>query len=291
MQIVPEHVARQRLLMMGAEVHHLKVTADQQVIIYRASVPAHQGTIRRIPALFVNLCISGGGRLQQRAGISEFDTEVGPGDMGISPPNITGQGNWPMMTTIAIGISVDSMAESFGSQWPDKLKRAVLTDVIRDPLVEATMMDVGYTRADQVSDSTLLHAAHMIAHQLIDRPFDDVTESEGVAPLSAKTVERIKEMLTDNLQRHVSVDEMAEFVGISRHHFSRRFKAATGETPHQFAIRGKLDHAAQLLAEEERSSVISIAQMIGYSNAAQFAKLFRRHFGLSPKSWRQRNSR
>jgi len=291
MQIVPDHVVEQRLIDMGAEAEHVRVTADKRVVVWRARMTAQRGPIRRVPVLFVHLCIEGGGHLCQKTGLSDLDTELRPGDLGIAPPNLRGSGHWPEMRVISIGIAVDSLVESFGADWPRKLKKSALTQTVRDPLVEATMMDIGYTRADEVSDATLLHAAHMIAHQLLDSPFDEVETEPGTPALPQKTVARVAEMLAENLDRHVSVDEMASHVGISRHHFSRRFKAATGETPHQFAIRGKLDHAAKLLSEEEDNSVISISHMLGYSNPAQFAKIFRRHFGLSPKNWRKRNSR
>lgn len=291
MQIIPDHVVEQRLRDMGGEAEHIKVTADKSVLVWRAQMTAQRGLIRRVPVLFVHLCIEGGGQLRQKAGISDLDVCLQPGDIGVAPPNLRGSGQWPEMRVISVGIAVDALVESFGADWPAKLKKSALTKIVRDPLVEATMMDIGYTRANEVSDATLIHAAHMIAHQLLDSPFDETEVDPGITALPQKTVARVQEMLSENLDRHVSVDEMAEHVGISRHHFSRKFKAATGETPHQYAIRGKLDHAAKLLTEEEESSVISISQMLGYSNPAQFAKIFRRHFGQSPKTWRKRNSR
>ncbi|MEL7311653.1 MAG: AraC family transcriptional regulator [Pseudomonadota bacterium] len=289
MQILSERAARQRLDDMNADVRHVRVTKDRRIITYHATVPAHTGKVRRVPALFVHLCVAGGGHLKQKAGISALDTDIAPGDIGVSPPNAQGMGRWPEMTVIAIGIAVDSLVESFGENWPERIKVSALTETVRDPLVEAMMMDVGYTRANKVTDSTLLHAAHMIAHQLLDQPFEDDKITEEVTPLTKRAVQIVNDFLIENIDRHVAVSEMAETVGISRHHFSRRFKVATGETPHQFAIRGKLDHAAKMLEAEDRESVLSISNSIGYANPAQFAKVFRRHFGLSPRKWRKRH--
>ncbi|MEM6907835.1 MAG: AraC family transcriptional regulator [Pseudomonadota bacterium] len=271
----------------------MHVTSDLQAMVYRANYPPQSAIVRKVPALFVSLVMTGGGRLRQKTSLQDLDMEVGPGDIGVAPPNASGTAHWPEMTVITVGIAVSSVSESFGQHWPEKLKKEVFTRLFRDPLVEATMMDVGYTRAGKIGDSTLLHAAHMIAHQLLDDPFECASEDaeDEVTPLSKDAVTRLHAHLDANLDRHVAVDEMAQLVGISRHHFSRRFKAATGISPHQFAIKGKLEHAANMLERDEGDSVISIAQKLGYANPAQFAKVFRRQFGLSPRKWRNRSSK
>ena len=237
--------------------------------------------------MFVTLCISGGGKVRQKAGLQELNCDVGPGDIGVVPPRSSGAGQWPEMSVISIGISVDCVAESFGSDWPNKLKRSVVSKLFRDPLVEATMMDIGYTRAGEVSDATLVHASHMIIHQLLDSPFEGQAPSDDSNPLGPKVIAKVQDLLAVNIDRHIAVEEMAAVAGISKHHFSRRFKAAWASASSSLPHCRKLDHAANLLAEDESFSVISIAQKVGYSNPAQFARLFRRHFGLAPRHWRK----
>jgi len=290
MKLASQDIVRSRLEGAGAEVEHLQVSQDGKVLIYRASYQQHESEIRSIPALFVTLCISGGGMVTQNAGLQELNCEVQTGDIGVIPPRSSGAGKWPEISVIAIGISVDCVAESFGADWPKKLKKSVISNLFRDPLVEATMMDIGYTRAGNVSDATLLHASHMIIHQLLDHPFEGQAAPDDVHPLNQVVVRKIGDLVDANMDRHITVNEMASIAGISRHHFSRRFKAATGQAPLQFAIQRKLDHAAKLLAEDDSFSVISIAQKVGYTNPAQFARVFRRHFGLAPRNWRRNQS-
>ncbi|MEL7252767.1 MAG: AraC family transcriptional regulator [Pseudomonadota bacterium] len=296
MGLVTADIARQRLESAGAEIHYLQAARDRKTILFRATYTPHENVLRSIPALFVTLCIEGGGRVWQKAGLQEIDCEVAPGDIAIVPPKSNGFGRYPEITVISMAIAVECLAESFGKDWPQKLKKSVVSQLFRDPLVEATMMDIGYTRAGLVSDSTLLHAAHMIIHQLLDRPFaghaiEDEVVSSDAHPISKPVLHRIEQMLEQNLDQHVTVEAMADIANISRHHFSRRFKAATGQSPHQFALQRKLDHAASLLIEEEESSIISVAQRVGYGNPAQFARIFRKNFGLTPRSWRKSRSK
>ena len=289
MQLLPSEFVLARLKETGATVNHLHVTKDQNALVYQAEYQAHEDQIRSIPALFVILCLSGGGQIYQRTANQEIHGEIAPGDIGVLPPHSTGIGRWPQMNVISIGISIDSLIESFGLDWPTKVKPSVTSQLFRDPLVEATMTDIGYTRAGQTTDATLLHAAHMTAHQLLDRPFDGTVENSDIAPLGKLALREIETALTQNLERHMTVGEMADLVGVSQYHFSRRFKAATGQTPHQYAINRKLDHAVKLLEEDEKSNIISIAQKIGYENSGQFARVFRKRFGLTPGGWRKRN--
>lgn len=283
-------MVRQRLSGAGCDVEHVHVTSDLSAMVYRANYLQQTAPVRSIPALFVSLVMSGGGRMRQTTDLQDLDMIIGPGDIGVAPPNAKGTAEWPDMKAITVGIAVNSVSDSFGADWPKKLKKTVFTRRFQDPLVEATMMDVGYTRAGHVSDSTLLHAAHMIAHQLLDDPFEAQkgTDADEVLALPKDTLVRLEIHLAANLDRHVTVEEMAVLAGISRHHFSRRFKAATGQSPHQFALIGKLNHAAALLESSDGDSVISISQRLGYENPAHFAKQFRKYFGLPPKKWRNR---
>lgn len=286
MGLVTPDVARSKLEAAGAEVHNVQATADLRVLIFRASYAGHHGPIQHLPALFVTLCMANGGRVQQLSNRQDLDCDFAPGQIGLMPPYSKGRGIWPEMTTITIGIAVESVADAFGWSWPDRLSRSVVSQVFRDPLVEATMMDIGYVRANNVSDATLLHAAHMIIHQLLDHPFEESNVPSDVHPLGQVAVAKVINLLTENMDRHLTVEEMADVVGMSRHHFSRRFKAATGKSPYQFALCHKLQCAADLLKQEHHFSVTEIAQNFGFDNPGQFTRQFIRLFGIAPRFWR-----
>ena len=285
MPLIAADMARAHLMHMNADVHALHVTADRNVIVYHISTPEQAGTIRDIPALFVGLCVSGGGVLTQTSALQNLEIEVGPGSICVTPPNTQGRFEAPECTIITIGLAVETVAESFGRDWPLKLKKETFSSVFRDPLVESTLMNVGYGQGAQPSDATLVHAAHMVTHQLLDQPFAEEPVATDAHPLGKAAVARVEDILRENLNRHVSVDEMAQAAGISRHHFSRRFKAATGLSPYQFAIQGKLEFAFEAMKQEEAGNILSIAQSIGYNSPSQFSKLFKKHFGFSPGLW------
>lgn len=87
--------------------------------------------------------------------------------------------------------------------------------------------------------------------------------------------------------RAVSVPEMASEAGMEERTFLRRFKAATGLKPTEYAQHLRIGRARELL-ESTRRPVEQIGWSVGYEDAAAFRKLFHRLVGLSPGEYRQR---
>lgn len=286
MSIPSSNFIRAKMEESGKDLHFLHVTQDRQAMICRATHTDYSDEITPTPFLFLHMCFDGGGQMHMETNLQTIKGSVSPGGIGIVPPNSRGSGTWPAMTVITFAMTVASIRESFGDAWPEKLKPSALSRIFRDPLVEATMLDIGYNRAGSISDAGLTHAAHMIAHQLLDQSPDALPEDDPVSPLGKMTLLRIDELLETSLDRHVGVADMADLAGISRYHFSRRFKAATGQSPLQYALQKKLERAAQLLAEDDQSSILSIAHTVGFTNPAHFSRAFRRQFGLAPRVWK-----
>ncbi|MEL6574132.1 MAG: hypothetical protein AAFQ64_21005, partial [Pseudomonadota bacterium] len=213
MPIVTADIARAHLERLNAEVHGLHVTSDRNVIVYHATFPAQTGQIRDIPALFATLCVSGFGSLRQTSALQNLEVDMTPGCICVTPPNTKGFFEVPEGTIIAIGLSVETVAESFGRDWPKKLKKETFSSAFRDPLVESTLMNVGYGNDKTPSDATLVHAAHMVTHQLLDDPFVEEPLPNDAHPLSKDVIAKLEAFLQDNLDRHVLVEEMARFVG------------------------------------------------------------------------------
>jgi AraC family transcriptional regulator len=84
----------------------------------------------------------------------------------------------------------------------------------------------------------------------------------------------------------VDLDAAAQQVGLSPFHFLRLFARVLGVTPHQYLVRTRLRHAAQLLATDERP-VTEVALDVGFSDLSNFVRSFHRAAGVSPRRFRQ----
>lgn len=78
----------------------------------------------------------------------------------------------------------------------------------------------------------------------------------------------------------------AAFAGLSPFHFLRLFAAAIGVTPHQYLVRCRLRHAAQLLAEGD-APVTAVALDAGFADLSNFVRTFHRVAGMSPGRFRR----
>ena len=97
---------------------------------------------------------------------------------------------------------------------------------------------------------------------------------------------RIKELVDAKMDDDLSLDEMAQSVGLSTAHFARMFRKSTGETPHQFVLRQRLEHAKAMLRDPGRR-VLDVAVACGFKTQQHFAQVFRDAFGVSPTEYRQ----
>ncbi|MEM9331375.1 MAG: AraC family transcriptional regulator [Pseudomonadota bacterium] len=293
MLIPSSEMVREELVNNGAEVHSVHVSANRSIVVYDASYGAHKGEVPNIPVLFAMLCVGGGGRVVQKTNLQHIDAQIDQGSIGIVPPNSAGFGQWPEIRVIGLGIEVSTIKEGFGEKWPQRLSYDVISKPFRDPLVEATMMQIGYTQAGRVSDNVLKYAAQMIVHQLLDEPFQknfQELDLENIKPLADSALRSIEQYILENIDRQIQVQELAELCNISQHHFSRRFKAAAGISPYQYVLQKKLDVGADALLADDSKSIIDVAQSVGFENPAQFAKAFRRRFGQPPRFWRSARS-
>ena len=104
--------------------------------------------------------------------------------------------------------------------------------------------------------------------------------------LGSARLRRIKELVRAKIEDDLSPDEMAESVGLSTAHFARMFRKSTGETPHQFVLRQRLERAKALLRAAD-ARVLDVAVACGFKTQQHFAQVFRGVCGVSPTEYRQ----
>jgi AraC family transcriptional regulator len=93
--------------------------------------------------------------------------------------------------------------------------------------------------------------------------------------------------ISRNLDRDLTLDEIAKAASFSRFHFHRIFKAVVGETSAEFTRRLRLELAANRLLSHRHDDITRIAMNCGFSSSQNFAKAFRKHFGMSPSAFRK----
>src|SRR5580698_2052116 len=104
--------------------------------------------------------------------------------------------------------------------------------------------------------------------------------------LGSARLRRIKELIVAKMEDDLSLDDMAQSVGLSTAHFARMFRKSTGETPHQFVLRQRLERAKAMLRAPD-ARVLDVAVACGFKTQQHFAQVFRDVCGVSPTEYRQ----
>ncbi len=101
----------------------------------------------------------------------------------------------------------------------------------------------------------------------------------------ARHLLRARDLADARYAEEIDVDDMARAAGLSRAHFSREFKKAFGESPRSYLLTRRLERAAALLRNTDRS-IVDICLSIGLTSLGSFTTSFKRNFGLTPTAYR-----
>ena len=136
------------------------------------------------------------------------------------------------------------------------------------------------------------HLASVLVTHLCGRYTDHrAAASLSGAPVGAldqRRLRRVHDYIEENLESDLTVTEIAAVACLSRHHFARAFRAATGESPNGYIGARRINRALSLLSTSEMS-LAEIAFACRFSSQAAFARAFRRQLGQSPGEYRRRH--
>ncbi len=110
--------------------------------------------------------------------------------------------------------------------------------------------------------------------------------SGGLAPWQLRQVTELIEL---KLAQTIRIPDLALSLRLSISHFSHAFRRSTGETPHGYIMRRRVERAQDMMAKT-RAPLCEIALECGLSDQPHLTRVFRRIAGTSPAAWRRGHS-
>ena len=108
---------------------------------------------------------------------------------------------------------------------------------------------------------------------------------ENAQTLTRQQMRHVTDFIQAHLDQDLSLEQLAQQAGLSLYHFSRMFRQTTGESPHQFVLGRRIELARQLLTETD-ASLAQVALQSGFASQSHLSSVFKRHLGLTPRTYR-----
>jgi transcriptional regulator GlxA family with amidase domain len=185
-----------------------------------------------------------------------------------------------------------AFAEPFRLRFPDvSLDTARILVDDGDIITAGGLMawtDLGIRLIDRVLGPTI--ATETSRYFLVDTAGREQMHYRNFAPRlmhGDEAILKLQHWLQAKVAGSVTVADMAREAGLELRTFLRRFKAATGLRPTEYAQHLRIERARELL-QFTRCPVDQIAWTVGYEDPAAFRRLFRRIVGLSAGEYRRR---
>ena len=158
---------------------------------------------------------------------------------------------------------------------------------VRDPVMNGLALsllpalEAPQTAASQFLDSiALAFHAHVTRHYGC-RPASEGRSSPGLAKWQLR---RIQAFVDAELERAISVSDLARECRLSASHFSRSFSSSTGTSPHRWLNARRVERAKQMLRGGS-PELSQIALACGFVDQSHFTRVFSQIQGQSPGRW------
>ena len=106
-----------------------------------------------------------------------------------------------------------------------------------------------------------------------------------IVPAAERHLLRAKDLVDARYREPLDVPTLARVARLSPAHFSREFRRTFGETPHQYLLTRRVERAAALLRNTDRS-IAEICFDVGLRSVGSFTTSFGRAYGTSPAAYR-----
>ncbi len=100
-------------------------------------------------------------------------------------------------------------------------------------------------------------------------------------------IRRSIDYILDNLEKNITVSELAEREGLSSGYFSRLFQKEVGINVNQFINDSKIKTAQNMLRYSDYS-ILDVSISLGFSSQSAFSSVFKKHTGMTPKVYRDK---
>ncbi|MBX4262466.1 AraC family transcriptional regulator [Clostridium estertheticum] len=126
----------------------------------------------------------------------------------------------------------------------------------------------------------------MFLSAIIQEKHDCITQLEDIHDYPYQVyVEHALEFIDHNYQKNIKINDIANYIGISRSYLTNIFKKNINLSPQEYLIKYRFDRACSLL-KTTTLPVSTVASQVGYDDPLTFSKVFKKFYTVSPTTYR-----
>lgn len=229
----------------------------------------------------------GRGRMVFDIGTGRHSLPFRAGDLVLKPPGVAThfamdgphQKSFLSLPAPALAALLPGAAPDFGALHQGSFRSPAIARLLELIWAEAAEDNPHGRLFSEGAAMALVAMLLRLSHPEAARPAD-------TRPLAPPRLRAVLEWVEANLSESFGLTELAAVACLSPHHFSRAFKAATGETPRAHVTARRIERAKEYL-EERELPLAEIAQLCGFADQSHFTALFGRRVGMTPGAWRR----
>ncbi|MBL8496323.1 response regulator transcription factor [Nitrosomonas sp. JL21] len=150
--------------------------------------------------------------------------------------------------------------------------------------IDAVLKEMAQLAAPRFNSKLSKPRINLMRHYQIPPEFHFISP----ARLSQRTLSAVN-YVAAHFHEKITAREMAALCGMSVFTFSRQFRVEHHMTFREFLIRYRITQAKEFLRNPQ-ITITDVAQLSGFTDTSSFAKLFRRHNGMTPSSYQKKHA-
>jgi AraC family transcriptional regulator len=216
------------------------------------------------------------------------------GDMIIYPAGLTQKLSWNKQAeTIQLSLKPELLTQACQDWLAPENIEIIPQFQLRDPLIQQLALtflrELPHSLSNNSNNNLYLDSLantlylHLLRHY---SRFQNSIIEDSYDGLPSFLLRRLVEYIQANLAQNLTLLEMATVVNLSTSHLNRLFKQSQGISLYQFVIRCRIERAKQLL-KQPQLTIAEIATQVGFADQSHLTHHFKRHLGVTPKTFRQ----
>lgn len=109
---------------------------------------------------------------------------------------------------------------------------------------------------------------------------------ENMVDSKEELINHIVSYIHENMDKYVSISQLAEMVGMDSKQFYYAFLKYIGMCPKKYLIQSKIKKAKELL-QNKNYTISKVSAMVGYEDPLHFSRMFKKNIGVSPSMYQE----